>query len=271
MLQEYIERLSLPSMSLYREVYRNSERWNGDDPLEGKQVIVFGEAGDGDMIHFSRYIPLLLQRQCQVMFHCPTRLHRLFEQFGITMLDAEQTDLPPHDYHIPSMSLPFVLNQTDVKLPYLNGTQVDLGYNGTKVGIAWEGNPQHSNNDERSCPLRYFKKLVSPDRRFYVTKGVIHSTELIEGAEDFDLYGWPIKDYQDTADLLSSVDYVVSVDTSVVHIAGAIGKKIYLLLSYRCDPRWAVKEWYDNMTIIRQTKPDDWGTVMETLADLLEG
>jgi hypothetical protein len=256
-------------MAYYREVYANSTRWNGDDALEGKKVIIYGEAGDGDMLQFARYVPLLTKRGCDVIFHCPKRLHRLFRQLGIDLLDIEETELPDHDYHICSMSLPFVLNQADAKVPYLKAGKMDLDVPGTKIAIAWEGNPEHSNADERNCPLHHFKKLVAPDRSFLMAQKKIHSVDLLEGAEDFDLFGVPIDDYMDTADLLNSVDAVVCVDTSVAHVAGAIGKRTFLLLSYRCDPRWEVKQWYNDITIVRQNKPGDWATVMNTVVDLL--
>jgi hypothetical protein len=269
---ECLDRLYHPKMEYYRQVYKDSERWNGVDELTNKTVIVYCEQGNGDIIQFIRYVPFL-QERCKVILHCPACLHPLFSQFNAEMLDKDDDVLPTHDYHIPSMSLPFVLNQIDAKFPYLKTEEKeDLSeHDGMKIGIAWEGNPDHSNNDDRNCPLFQFHVLQKPTTKLFSLQPRINDVNLISGCEDMELYGSHLEDYLDTAKLINALDFIVSVDTSVLHLAGAMGKETYGLLSYKCDPRWEVKQWYPDLSIIRQTMPGDWdGVFCELMSELKE-
>lgn len=268
---ENLDRLQSPKMEYYHEVYKNSTRWNGVDDLSNKRVIVYCEQGFGDIIQFSRYFPIIKQMCGELIIHCPKELHRLFSDY--TAIDKEEENLPEHDFHVLSMSLPFCLPQTDIKHPYLKVSEsTDLSeYNDfIKIGIAWEGNPEHSNNDERSCPLVHFKKLQTDKTKLFMIQKEIHIPELIDGAEDLDLYGSEITDFYDTAKLLNSLDIIVSIDTSVLHLACALGKPTYGLLSYRCDPRWDVDNWYDSLTITRQKSEGDWDGAMSGLIQFLK-
>lgn len=260
MLPENTDRLSHPKMAWYRDVYKDSERWNGADSIDGKTVIVYGEQGYGDIIQFARYIPVLKKLGCSVVFHCPTPLHRLFLQFEVELLDKENGNLPDHDYHIPSMSLPFVLDQLEVSQPYLSVEPEDFSdLEGLKVGIAWEGNPDHSNTDERNCPLTYFRVLEKLPLKMVIIQKSVHLLELTVGCDDMELYGYPIVDFLDTAKIIQGLDCVISVDTSVLHLAGALGKKSFVLLSHRCDPRWNLDlTWYSSITLLKQAYPGDW-------------
>jgi hypothetical protein len=186
-------------------------------------------------------------------------------------LDKDDEDIPPHDYHIPSMSLPFVLNQTDVPVPYLKCDTIDLEYESIKIGIAWEGNHLHTNNAERSCPLHFFKQLKTPTTRLYVLQKYVNDVNLIKGCDDLELHGTEIANFMDTAKLINSVDVVVTVDTSVLHLAGALGIKTYGLLSYRSDPRWNIgQNWYPSVTLIRQRDVGDWEGVFCELLHILK-
>jgi hypothetical protein len=258
-------------MEYYRYIYRDSERWNGVDDLNEKTVVVYGEQGYGDIIQFMRYIPLLKTLNCKVILHIPKNLHRLFSYLELEMLDKESGDLPKHDYNIPSMSLPFVLNQSDVDVPYIPiEEKTDVGYDGIKIGVAWEGNPHHSNVDERNCCLWLFNVLQKETTRLFLLQNKIHQPALTEGCENFMLYSSELNDFMDTAKLINAMDFVVSVDTSVLHLAGAIGKESYGLISYRCDPRWEVKNWYPSVNLIRQKEPGDWEGVFCELIYTLE-
>lgn len=194
--------------------------------------------------------------------------------FKVEGVDAvcDDSNIPDHDFHIPSYSLPFALSNVSKPSPYI-GTDTtpieafDLESHDEyiKIGIAWEGNPNHSNNLERCCPLKFFKQLVpswAKDRvRLFMLKKEIHLPELIAEAEDLRLYGWePLDDMDDTARLIAAMNLVVAVDTSVLHLAGALNKQTVALLSERHDPRWDIGEnWYPNMTFGYESKGDwEW-------------
>jgi hypothetical protein len=258
-------------MEYYRQVYKDSERWNGVDDLTFKHVIIYCEQGFGDIIQFARYVPVLktIFPTCRITMHCPVGLHSLFEQLGVELLDKDCDQLPPHDYHIPSMSLPFALNQIEAGFPYLSCNETEpIEGDGLKVGIAWEGNPDHSNNSERSCPLYFFNYLRNA--RFFMLQQKIHNIDLIHGCDEMQLFTIPIETFKDTARLVNAMDIIVTVDTSVLHLAGAMGKETYALLSHVGDPRWTVANWYPSVTLVRQRSPGDWEGVFVELESILK-
>lgn len=265
MQPEYTERLLHPKMEYYRECYKNSERWDGESSLNEKTVIVYGEQGYGDIIQFLRYIPLLQKYGCKIILHIPTCLHSLIDNLiggKYSCIDKNDFNLPEHDYHIPSMSLPFLLGTHSSDHPYLKideklNVELDDYF---KIGIAWEGNPNHSNNHDRCCPLGVFRKLHNmPKTKLFMVQKEVQEQKLIEGSSDLEILGVELTDFQSTAKLLNIMDVIVSVDTSVLHLAGALGKKAYCLLSYNHDPRWDLDiEWYPTMKFIKQKNTGDW-------------
>jgi GT2 family glycosyltransferase len=265
-----VDRVYNQNMSYYRETYKNSPRWDGIESLNGKTVLVYGEQGLGDNIQFVRYINELKKKGCRVIVHCSMALHALF--LGIDgvdeVLDKNHDELPPHHCHILSMSLPFLLNDPKTKFPYVKiKEKMDLG-EGFKIGIAWEGSPLHSNNEQRSCHIKYFKPLLDLGAKLFMLQQQIHSPALVC---DMDLYGVQLNDFTDTAKLINSVDLVACVDTSVLHLAGAMNKKAIGLLSMPGDYRWNVKEWYPSIKFIRQKETGVWDSVFEELISEVKG
>lgn len=281
MLPEYTERLMHPKMEYYRELYKDSTKWDGESDLTGKRVIVYAEQGYGDIIQFARYIPMLKAQGCEVFFHCPESLHSLFLENleGVDGCIKKRIDddddtipeIPQHDYHIPSMSLPFALGTPEADVPYIfmrNGEHgVSEFDDHFKIGIAWEGNPKHSNNDERSCPLGVFKKLYEMDHtKFFMIQQKVQNEKLIVGCENWEILGTELPDFKATAKLIISMDLVISVDTSAMHLAGALGKRTFCLLSYNHDPRWDVEiNWYPKTRFITQKFAGDWTGVASEL------
>ncbi len=276
MLPECQSRLSHPKMEYYREVYKNSDRWNGMDPLDGKKIIVYCEQGFGDTIQFSRYFSLF--KNCEVVLHCPKALHRLMSQFGYETLDRNDPNIPQHDYHVLSMSLPFCFNEASIEFPYIHVaektelTDVHFPSDVIKVGIKWEGNPEHSNNEIRCCPLILFKRLAEnfPKFKFFALHNVFHNLDYLDGCEDMELYSATGEDFLDTAQLINAMDLIISTDTSALHLAGALNKKTFGLLSNPCDERWNIGiNWYPNIEYIRQDMKDDWEWVFYELKNRL--
>jgi ADP-heptose:LPS heptosyltransferase len=265
---EDISRFSHPKMAYYRYVYRNSPKWDGKQSLENKTVIVYGEQGYGDIIQFVRYIPSLMHQKCRVIVHCPQPLHRLFgvSSIGHEWIDRDIEELPDHDFHIPSMSMPFK-GLTETPSPYLKVSEKRNDIQGEfKVGIAWEGNPEHSNNFLRSCHLSLFQQIQElPHVTMYMLQEKINIPEFADVNENFQLFSVNKTDFYDTATLINSMDLIISVDTSVLHLAGALGKEnVYGLLSNPCDARWEVKNWYPNTTLIHD-QDGNWTNTFRTL------
>jgi hypothetical protein len=268
MQEDYLERIDYPEMTYYRETYKNSKRWTGE-PLNGKTLLIYCEQGFGDTIQFSRYFKI---DNAKVILHCPKELHRLMVNDGYEVFDKDDSNLPLHDYHVLSMSLPFILNDFWPKVPYIKAPSASLGDLGKvrKVGICWEGSPTHPRNIERSCPLRFFKSLIKPDRKIFMLQKEIQKPELTNSCEDMDLLSIPISDFYDLATLVNAMDVVVSVDTAVLHLAGAMGKFCVGLLHKDFDWRWKVRPWYPNMVLLYQGKPGEWVPVFAGLMMMLD-
>ena len=260
-------------MTYYREVYKNSKRWTGE-PLAGKTLIIYCEQGLGDTIQFARFFKLI--EDANIILHAPKALHRLLLSDETCMwgcIDKDCEELPAHDYHVLSMSLPFILKDKKPSIPYFTVPPYNLGkeFEGTKkIGICWEGNPEHPRNMERSCPLRLFRGLEQPDRKFFMIHKEIQTPELTSGAEGMDLSSIPIEDLWDTARLISAMDVIISVDTAALHLAGAMGKLTFGLLDKDYDYRWRVRNWYPTIALLFQGKQGDWITVFAGLMMLVD-
>jgi hypothetical protein len=284
-IREDTTRLNSPKMEYYREVYRNSPRWNGAESLENKRLLVYCEQGLGDQIQFLRYIPIVVQKytNCNITLHLSNELCELVKKdmiVPVDVLDRDNPALPDHDFHITSMSLPFALQEfEDVPCNYLKADKVTDIYQDSdhfKIGIAWEGNPDHSNNDERNCPLKYFNilkeamkggqrplKLFSLQKKYY-------DPLLLDDTNSLELFSIKLENMMDTANLIHSMDAVVCVDTVILHLAGTLRMPTWGMLSHRHDHRWVVKNWYDTVTLVKQKTSGDWKWVMEEIASTLK-
>jgi ADP-heptose:LPS heptosyltransferase len=250
------ERINNPVMEFYRHVYKYSKRWNGKESLLNKKIILYCEQGYGDIIQFLRYIKPLKETGCHVTLAIPTELHPILSGVeGVDgFFDKQCSVLPKHDFHILSLSLPFLLKQIDIPTePYVTfDKKADLEEHvkKRKIGIAWEGSPDHPKNFDRCCPLRHFKALLKDNNTsLFMLQNKVYMPQLTEGV-DFDIYGIPISDFGDTASLINAVDFVVTVDTSILHLAGAMGKHTFAVLGPEKDPRWEVSTWYDSVTLL---------------------
>lgn len=249
------DRISNPLMEFYRHVYYFSKQWNGKSSLNNKKVIVYCEQGYGDVIQFLRYIKPLKETGCHTIVAAPKELHPLLPHIkGIDeYFDKHSSLLPDHDYHVLSLSLPFLLKETEVPsepyIDYQEKANLEEYSKGIKIGIAWEGSPEHPKNLDRCCYLKKFKTLLQEDTTLFMLQNKINLPELVDGV-DFDIYSIPIKDFGDTASLINAVDFVVTVDTSILHLAGAMGKRTYGIMGTELDPRWRVANWYDSVSIL---------------------
>jgi hypothetical protein len=241
-----------PNMVYYRSMYRNSKKWDGKEDISGKKIIVYGCQGHGDQIMFLRFIRFLKAMDCQVVVHTPKALHRIVETLGVAVIDRDLTPLPDHDYHILSFSLPFLLKVPIPLEPFIIVPEKTELLPGTNIGIAWEGSHLHEYNENRNCPLKHFKTLQREGLNLWCLQKNICDQKLVAGAEDMVLNGTEIEDFYDVAKMMNSLDAVVSVDTAVLHLAGAMGIKGYGLLSHKTtDPRWNLGPWYTTIKLLK--------------------
>ncbi len=270
-------------------------RWQGES-LQGKAVLIGSEAGYGDMIQFCRYVPLLkAQGARRIDMICHPALVRLFQSLeGIDTLISYDQALPPiaWDTWSPMMSLPLHcgtrLETIPAPIPYLRAEQERvndwenrLPQGGLRVGIAWQGNPQYENDAARSLPsLALLKPLseVNHVRLVSLQKG--------RGEDEAEAVSatWPlanlaphIEDFADTAALIAQLDLVISVDTAVAHLAGALGKPCWVLLpDFMTDWRWLTERrdtpWYPQATrLFRQSARRDWVETIAEVTSALQG
>ncbi|HUZ73372.1 MAG TPA: tetratricopeptide repeat-containing glycosyltransferase family protein [Stellaceae bacterium] len=257
--------------------------WRGED-LAGKTIYVYAEQGAGDTIQFARFIPLLARRGARVIFDCPPDLVRLLSSVpGIAELRSQvgEMPLPQADFQMPLLSLParfgITLETVPAQVPYLRAPLAIIGPSVPRppgvrltVGIVWGGRPEHTNDHNRSMPLQHFLSLADlPGVALYsLQKGprAQDLTTLAANALVYDL-GPQIQDFVDTARMIEQLDVVISIDTSVVHLAGALGRPCFVLLPYTPDWRWLNGRddtpWYPTLRLFRQARPTDWKGVMQ--------
>ena len=258
--------------------------WRGE-PVAGKTVLIHAEQGFGDAIHFCRYVPLVAALGAQVVFECHPPLATLMKSLtrdGVSVVVMGEP-LPPFDLQAPLMSLPMIFGTTldtiPGKVPYL-APPADRGSfwqsrvgdkKGFKVGLCWAGKSYP--DPGRSCPAELLAPLAEVD-------GIsLYSLQLgWDGALPLPMSDLTslIHDFADTAALISRLDLVITVDTAVAHLAGALGTATWVMLPYAADWRWMTKRddspWYPTMRLFRQALPNDWkDTVLRIVSSLKSG
>jgi Flp pilus assembly protein TadD len=257
-------------------------RWNGSD-LGGRRIFLYPEQGYGDTIQFARYATLVARRGGVVIIGSPPPLRALMATIpGVREVATNRATLPRFDVYAPLMSLPAIFGTTletvPVEIPYLAPPRNDFKFENTndgqfRVGIAWAGARSHKNDSNRSAPLECFLPLMElPGVR-------CHSLQVGDGIEELsqpqvagkitDL-GSRFRDFGDTAQAVAQMDLIVSVDTCVAHLAGAMGKSVWTLLPYEAEWRWMLRRedtpWYPGMRLFRQTDPGNWNRVLVRVA-----
>ncbi len=246
-------------------------RWAGEE-LEGKTILLYAEQGFGDTIQFIRYAPLVQARGGIVVVECHEPLVRLLKTISsIDRVIARETTLPEFDVHVPLMSLPYIFGTTletvPNQVPYLNYDQSPrLSTEPSslmKVGIVWAGNPDFAGNHQRSCTLNHFLGILdTPGVAFYSLQKGIAVEELAQLSQKVISQ---VDDFADTAAVIAQLDLIITVDTAVAHLAGALGKPVWVLLAFNPDWRWMLEKedspWYPSMRLFRQRQSGDWAEV----------
>jgi hypothetical protein len=261
--------------------------WEGE-PLEGKSVIVCLEAGHGDMIHFIRYVTQLKAARVAVL--CQPGLKRLFATLaGVDEVYALGEQVPEDwDFWTRAMRLPGLfgteLDSIPAAVPYLSAQpelvrhwREQLPQQGLRVGLAWKGNPNFESDADRSLPsLMTLAPLAAVQAHFVSLQKGAGEEEALRPPAGMSLHaiGPQLGDFADTAAVIANLDLVISVDTAVAHLAGAMGKPCWLLLpDYRCDWRWMTERddspWYPSMRLFRQPPGGGWAPVIAAVATAL--
>lgn len=286
-LPEYEWRLKTKTIVIPREF--GVPAWDGGD-LTGKRIFLHAEQGLGDTIHMARYIPMVAKRAGHVTLECPAALApALCDLPGLGRIINVGEPLPEFDVHCPLMSLPLRFGTTIETIPwhgpYLrpDAQRVEkwakqLTKDGRpRIGLAWAGRPENKIDRKRSMRLEDFAALaeIKGVRFFSLQKGAAGSQARRPPAGmDLVDYTGELRDFADTAAMVANLDLVLSVDTSVAHIAGAVGRPVWILLPLSPDWRWMLgredSPWYPTMRIFRQKKRGVWKEVMERVKAELE-
>ncbi len=275
--------------------------WLGEASLAGRTILLVSEQGLGDTIQFCRYAPLLAERGATVVLQVQHPLRRLLTSLhGVAAVVTEGEATPRYDRYVPLLSAPLAFGTTlesvPSRVPYLCPPASSLQFwrkqlgTATKlrVGLAWSGGfrPHQpelwSVNRRRNIPLSALRPLLHPQVEFVsLQKGQPAESELAEATA----CGWEgpslrdfssrLEDFAETAALIEQLDLVICVDTSVAHLAGALGKPVWILNRYDTCWRWLLHRsdspWYPTARIYRQEKPGDWNSVVDRVrADLFE-
>ena len=259
-------------------------KWNGED-ISDKSLLIHTEQGAGDAIQFIRYIPLVKQRCQRVILVCTEYIKPLFETVeGIDkIMQAGEISLSAFDVYCPLMSLPYIFKTTletiPANIPYLKVTsklKLKTSKTKLKVGIVWAGSPTHANDKNRSCQLIDFLPILQlPNIALYSLQKGEKSQELQQLSNSIKVKDLEsqLNTYADTAAIINQLDLVIGVDTSVVHLAAALGKPVWTLLCYNPDWRWLLDRedtpWYPTMRLFRQSQPGDWEGVMTQVQQAL--
>ena len=291
----YEARFDVPAFGNPRRRF-DVPRWHGSEPLAGRALLVHAEQGLGDVMQFCRYLPLLAAQGATIVFEVMPSLKALLRTLpGAMHIIGRGEPIPAVDYYCPLLSLPHALNTRvdtiPAQVPYLAAEPERVArwqerlrtLRGLRVGLAWQGNPKAEEfvwARGRSLPLAALESLAQLPGVSLVSlqKGpgceqlarVPFADRIVELGSDLD--AGPDA-FLDTAAVMASLDLVVSCDTAIVHLAGALGRPVWTALSLSPEWRWLLARndspWYPTMRLFRQSTDGDWGAVVTALARAL--
>jgi tetratricopeptide (TPR) repeat protein len=260
-------------------------QWLGDAELAGRTILLHAEQGLGDSLHFCRYVPLVAARGARVLLEVQQPLTRLLAGLpGVAQVIAHGERLPEFDQHCPLLSLPLAFGTDLASIPapraYLSADAAAvarwseaLGERRVpRVGLAWSGSVRHRNDRNRSVPLGTLARLLAPGVEFVSLQKELRTEDrkALRAIPALRHFEDEMHDFADTAALVDCLDLVITVDTSVAHLAGALGKPVWILLPYAPDWRWLLERedspWYPSARLFRQPALGDWASVLDRVA-----
>lgn len=263
-------------------------QWQGHQPLHGKTILLHAEQGLGDTIQFCRYAKQVAARGANVVLQVPAVLKPLLKGLdGVGRLIADDEALPTFDFHCPLLSLPLAfgteLESIPADIPYLSAQPAMAAAwrkrlaqpDAVRIGGAWSGNPVHRHDYKRSIALADFAGIFDQGQQFYCLQNQVHSSDLdaLNAHPEISYFGGDLSDFAQTAALIDAMDLVISVDTAVAHLAGAMGKAVWILLPFQADWRWLTQRadspWYPSARLFRQSALGDWRSVIGNVRQAL--
>jgi hypothetical protein len=262
--------------------------WLGEHAVDGKRILLHSEGGLGDTVQFCRYAALAAARGAQVYLQLQPPLHGLLSSLeGVSTVIEKGTELPPFDCHCPLMSLPLAFGTTlETIPPPAKGLQVDRTKRARwdslrtepgspRIGLVWSGNPDNANDQRRSIRLAdWVRRLPAGYRYFRLQRdmrgddrAVLESCSFISSVDE------DVQDFMHIAAMCRCMDLVISVDTSLAHLSGTLGRPTWVMLPYIPDWRWLRgrddSPWYPTMRLFRQESPGNWTDVFERIGNRL--
>jgi tetratricopeptide (TPR) repeat protein len=288
-LAEYEWRWKRSGMTDTRRNYRG-RLWLGEYPLARKTILLTAEQGLGDTIQFVRYAPLLARAGARVMLEVQSELKPLMASLaGVAAVHARGEVLPPYDVHCPLGSLPLAMAteaaSIPADIPYLAAEEARLarwrkalaGLPGKRIAFAWAGHAKHPNDRNRSTDLALWAPLLACEGVSYISiQRDLRSedAEQLAGLPNVTHLGDQLDDMADTAAVIALADLTITVDTSVAHLAGALGRPLWVLLPFSPDWRWTLSgersPWYPQARLFRQPAPGDWQHVIALVGAALD-
>ncbi len=284
--KEYEWRWKTDAFAGHHRQYQ-APRWLGGESISGKTVLLHAEQGFGDTIQFIRYAPLLARRGAHVVCEVQPELQPLLSQLAGVEVIACGEPLPAFDLHCPLLSLPLAFGTQPATIPadvpYLAASAERCEYWRERLpagrpcaGFVWSGSPSHKNDNSRSIPLaRLAAWFATPPLQCISLQSELRDAdrEVLQGLPNLIHLGDGVRDFADTAAIISLLDVVVSVDTAAAHLAGAMGRPVVILLPYAADFRWmrdrGDSAWYPSAKLLRQPALGDWDSVIARLPDEL--
>jgi tetratricopeptide (TPR) repeat protein len=262
--------------------------WQGQTPLAQKTILLHAEQGLGDTIQFVRYAPLLARAGAKVLLEVQPELKTLLSQMeGVSATFARGESLPAFDLQCPLAGLPLAL-KTEIatvpaEIPYLEAREEQIARwrprlepgPGRRIALAWSGRATHINDRNRSLTLAQLEPLLSvPDVRFFSIQHELRpqDAETLRRDSRITPLGDQLRDFTDTAAVLALADLVICVDTSVAHLAAAMGRPTWILLPFQPDWRWTLGEhspWYPKARLFRQPAPGEWNSIFNRMREEL--
>jgi len=283
-------RWRLPDLQIFRFNFPEP-MWLGKEPIDGKTILVHADEGLGDTIQFARYVPMVAGLGARVILVVADALCPLLSKLpGVSQSFALSTaTLPPFDMYCPIGSLPLAFGTRLETIPSATGylpspaanqlqtCEDRLGsHDRLRVGFVWSGNPKHKNDHNRSLPLRALSSILDLDAKFVSLQKDPRPEDkatLLEKSEIVDFAGH-LTDFAETAALISCLDLVITVDTSIAHLAAALGRRTWILLPYAPDYRWLLDRddspWYLTARLFRQTEICDYAIVLDRVRTELQ-
>jgi tetratricopeptide (TPR) repeat protein len=263
--------------------------WLGEAVPAGKTILLHSEQGFGDTIQFCRYAPLVAARGLRVLLEVPAPLKDLAASLaGVAERISANDRLPHFDLHCPLHSLPLALGTRietiPAQVPYLSAPAQNMGRwsaalgpkRRLRVGVAWSGSPAHRNDANRSIKLGALRPILDVDADFVSLQKDVRPDDatVLQDCSDLLNFADALETFADTAAVIANLDLVISVDTSVAHLAGALAKPVWVLLPFVPDFRWLLDRedspWYPTARLFRQDSPGDWPGVIRRVVIELE-